>query len=480
MLTLIKDSLPFYLALAACIVVVVILMRRRLIRLAFVLLFIFLLIDLSIYASKVIPTVTEPREKIFFNEHGTEYSLQKHRIEKPYLDKRFWYYISTLRDTQTALDGNVIDYIFLYKNGCVSQILDRIRDGSFPFLEEIKRLSMFEFIKLGRNQFEGWDRIRKEDYLNFLSLALGEMIVKEKYYSIFPGISSMFEKLKYGIYTGFVAISRNSLWADKESTISTFEDVLNLNFKIRPDVADKVMQNGGTLLDMRSLLVREFKLHEYIFKKMNTLEYFLSLWMRFRNSIASTFVRLNDFDEIAKLYEAAAYQSVTNESMLLIHKRIKDDLGVTSPIIDFYTYANFLPRGGYLSLLKESTVNNSGLYLEEPNIDTLETISVTAPPDFSYEVLDYNPNYLRLVYTVNNPGYLYYSDCFEKYWRARIDKKSAHIYKANGAFKAIKVPGGKHVVEFIYSPIIFRFSLWLYYSITIGCIYFLIFKRKRA
>ena len=77
--------------------------------------------------------------------------------------------------------------------------------------------------------------------------------------------------------------------------------------------------------------------------------------------------------------------------------------------------------------------------------------------------MNYNPNVLTLTYDSSEEGFLYYSDCYDTYWNAYVDGNSTDLYKANFAFKAIKIPGGKHKVDFIYDPKLFKISLKLYY-----------------
>lgn len=62
----------------------------------------------------------------------------------------------------------------------------------------------------------------------------------------------------------------------------------------------------------------------------------------------------------------------------------------------------------------------------------------------------------RLILKVdsNKKGWLYLSDTYYQGWKAYIDGVETKIYRANYAFRAIKInTPGKHTVEFIYDPI---------------------------
>ena len=43
-------------------------------------------------------------------------------------------------------------------------------------------------------------------------------------------------------------------------------------------------------------------------------------------------------------------------------------------------------------------------------------------------------------------------DSYYPGWRAYVDGKQAEILRANYAFRAVRVPAGKHRVEFVYRP----------------------------
>jgi hypothetical protein len=52
----------------------------------------------------------------------------------------------------------------------------------------------------------------------------------------------------------------------------------------------------------------------------------------------------------------------------------------------------------------------------------------------------------------NQPGWLTVTGSFAPGWRARIDGASAPIVRANGMFRAVRVPAGRHAVDLRYRP----------------------------
>ncbi len=52
----------------------------------------------------------------------------------------------------------------------------------------------------------------------------------------------------------------------------------------------------------------------------------------------------------------------------------------------------------------------------------------------------------------NQPGWLTVTGSFAPGWRARIDGVSAPVVRANGVFRAVRVPAGRHAVDLRYRP----------------------------
>ena len=59
---------------------------------------------------------------------------------------------------------------------------------------------------------------------------------------------------------------------------------------------------------------------------------------------------------------------------------------------------------------------------------------------------------LRIETATNAPGYLVASEAFDPDWRATVDGTSTPVERANVLFRAVRVPAGRHLVEFTYRP----------------------------
>ncbi len=131
-----------------------------------------------------------------------------------------------------------------------------------------------------------------------------------------------------------------------------------------------------------------------------------------------------------------------------------------NPIINTNTYGNawFVkevypvenPDGaidaiGYTNLQKKAIVNiKEFASLANYHVDSIEG---------SIKLTDYKPDRLTYSYESPNEQLAVFSQIYyPKGWNAYIDGKPTDIYRANYILRALKLPGGKHKVEFKFQP----------------------------
>lgn len=72
------------------------------------------------------------------------------------------------------------------------------------------------------------------------------------------------------------------------------------------------------------------------------------------------------------------------------------------------------------------------------------------------------------------PAYLVLADSYFPGWIAQIDGQDTPIYRADGNFRAVRIPAGEHTVRFKYSPISFRvgavMSLIAAIAVALACV----------
>ena len=77
------------------------------------------------------------------------------------------------------------------------------------------------------------------------------------------------------------------------------------------------------------------------------------------------------------------------------------------------------------------------------NVDSTATI----------QLLSYQPNHLKYVSNNSNPGVAVFSEMYyADGWNATIDGESASHFRADYALRSMKIPAGKHSIEFKFEP----------------------------
>lgn len=73
----------------------------------------------------------------------------------------------------------------------------------------------------------------------------------------------------------------------------------------------------------------------------------------------------------------------------------------------------------------------------------------------------YQANAAAMSVVSDSDAFLVLSDAYYPGWRASIDGKDTYVYRANYAFRGIRVPKGAHAVRFYYDSGSFRVGLWV-------------------
>jgi hypothetical protein len=68
------------------------------------------------------------------------------------------------------------------------------------------------------------------------------------------------------------------------------------------------------------------------------------------------------------------------------------------------------------------------------------------------DIVRYSNNEVILAVEADHAAWIALNDVFFEGWRAEIDGESTGIYRANGIFRAVCVPPGRHAVRFVFEP----------------------------
>jgi membrane protein YfhO len=67
-------------------------------------------------------------------------------------------------------------------------------------------------------------------------------------------------------------------------------------------------------------------------------------------------------------------------------------------------------------------------------------------------ILELRHDRVRVEAELRQPGFLVLSDTYDPGWKATVDGRAAPIQRANGAFRALRLEAGRHLVEMVYRP----------------------------
>ena len=74
-------------------------------------------------------------------------------------------------------------------------------------------------------------------------------------------------------------------------------------------------------------------------------------------------------------------------------------------------------------------------------------------------IVSYADNHVVVRAAFDHPGFLVLADLYYPAWRAAIDGRPVHIYRADYLFRAVVVPAGTHEVRFVYQDRAFALGL---------------------
>lgn len=135
---------------------------------------------------------------------------------------------------------------------------------------------------------------------------------------------------------------------------------------------------------------------------------------------------------------------------------------------------NYLPRvfivPDYKTVKKEEILD----YLVRPDFDPTRIVLLEKDPpfpDFSRHsdkrpgtgdlstICLYRPDSIVISTDSCGPGYLLLSEVFYPGWKAFIDDQPTPIFRGNYLFRVIRLPGGHHVVRFVFDPLSIKIGI---------------------
>jgi membrane protein YfhO len=415
-------------------------------------------VDLFLFHHSIYDLVTSERDNIRFSEYPTEYDFSDTKPLNLISEDVFCNFRPTLYKKPVALSSYTTHESFRSSKITETYIMLLSSSSTDPLHDKLNKFNTRQFIEYGFLNIDNFSDIERLFFSKILLAVTEGFLYSKSYYEKYFPIDRMTEDLTNGI------VENVAFYKDPAIVMSSREQIeknINLLFSLVEERSFS-QKNMGYMLSSTGeegfAVDPEFL--SFLYNDISAKEYLLFLYEKIW-PVEHTFVLLKDYYDLINIDDVyKKYRWHHN----FLSKNLSDALGVTKPVIQYYKSAKFSTKEDTLSAFKytNKTVEDT-LYLQQ-HVDNSDKSSVSEKESsFSYEVLNYNPNALTVTYDSSEDGFLYYSDCYDTYWNAYIDGEDTDIYKANVAFKAIKIPGGKHKVDFIYDPKLFRISLRLYY-----------------
>jgi hypothetical protein len=146
-----------------------------------------------------------------------------------------------------------------------------------------------------------------------------------------------------------------------------------------------------------------------------------------------------------------------------------------------------LPRAYLLSRYEQATQTENLLRLGLGKFDPHALVLLESRPDMpssdaiprpvAAKIERYESERVELHIDAPAEGILVLSDTYYPGWRAWVDEEPTEIWRANGLFRAVRVPVGSHRVVFEYAPTSLRWGLWI--SVLSGLICLLVVQHYR-
>jgi Bacterial membrane protein YfhO len=155
-------------------------------------------------------------------------------------------------------------------------------------------------------------------------------------------------------------------------------------------------------------------------------------------------------------------------SVVALHTQGFGDLARVETIPSYYPEPIYvlrvpdpLPRAYAVDGAREARGDAALATLLDPTFDPfreiiLPRVAQRETPDTRFEetvrIVAFKPDRVTLEAQTTGPAYVVLVDSYDPGWRATVDRVPAPVLRANVAFRAVQVPGGRHVVEFVYRP----------------------------
>ncbi|MDD4203063.1 MAG: YfhO family protein [Candidatus Omnitrophica bacterium] len=428
-------------------------------------LFIICCVELFFYSQTTFGYVTmdTPKQEITgfsYNINANDLKRQEKLVTTGYIR----YYKPILHKTRTSFDPATIpSYLNDDMSMNIYQLHENAKDTeNFIFYQESSQNTINSFINWGIGNFDNFSNEQKEVFFDILYLVEFYLFANQDFYFQFKDVPKMLPA-----YRALILIEKENLKNRKtdEQNIEKIKQLTNVLTDLQILVHSSFNKAQIEKIEQEPIFNKELVMHNMLLNKVSVnvfIDYIYNRWHRDEFTI----LQMKQYRELLEIYD----DKNTTDSQ---RKILKGFMGIDRDLVQFYTKAVHVKKGNAIKAFLEEP--KSGLLYIEDSLSG-QTQYSTDPEGFRYDIITYNSNYISMNIYAPNEGWLYLSDSYDDQWLSRIDGVKTKVFKSNICFKAIKINEGEHVVEFIYSPTVYKIALWVYYICFTACFVYICFS----
>lgn len=95
-------------------------------------------------------------------------------------------------------------------------------------------------------------------------------------------------------------------------------------------------------------------------------------------------------------------------------------------------------------------------------------VSVARPDEV--RIVSYEPERVMIEADLASEGYLILTDAYYPGWQALVDGQEEPILRADVLFRALRLPAGRHVIEFVYDPLSLKIGIFVSLIALLGVV----------
>ncbi len=162
---------------------------------------------------------------------------------------------------------------------------------------------------------------------------------------------------------------------------------------------------------------------------------------------------------------ASPVLSLLNAGILLSHQEVNaPEMRLIAEVAGYKIYDNLGVMDRFFFAKQVRSVQNledAAAILHAPDFRPSQEVVAEAPGEqfnvaanaaAKVRVISYAPTAIRVETENSAPGFLVAGDSYYPGWNASVDGNSTRIYPADVAFRGVRVPAGKHIVDFHFVP----------------------------